>query len=115
MGRTLQVLEGRKMLPSEYIKRGFCTNVMARDSKGKGINADNQNAVSWCLVGAYNAWVENLPKEQYDALGLKFWRRLKFYAMSLGYESISEFSDRLGKTFAIEAAMNAEKKFEITE
>lgn len=38
--------------PSEYIQKGWCQGVSARNDKGYGCRALDGEAQSWCLVGA---------------------------------------------------------------
>ena len=43
------------MLPSEYIQKGWCKQVLARDSKGGQSPAWGADACQWCSLGALSA------------------------------------------------------------
>lgn len=45
-------LEGEKMKPSDFIKKGWCREELARDKDGDVTYFDAQQAVAWCAMGA---------------------------------------------------------------
>ncbi len=47
------------MLPSEYIQKGWCKLVLARDSRGVTNPAWGQNACQWCCLGALSAALQS--------------------------------------------------------
>ena len=106
------------MLPSDYLKQGYCKDVKAKDINSVEVNVDDPNATSWCLVGAYNAWVNTLPENSYSIgntdIEFKFWRYLRDHARSLGYDRICQLSDIVGQDGAIEAALKVEKQLGVT-
>ena len=106
------------MLPSDYLKQGYCKDVKAKDIDGKTVSECNAAAASWCLVGAYNAWVNTLPENSYSIgntdIEFKFWRYLRDHARSLGYDRICQLSDTVGQDGAIEAALKVEKQLGVT-
>ncbi len=44
------------MLPSEYIRQGWCQGAMARDVHGEDVPDHSPNAVSYCVIGAIRQW-----------------------------------------------------------
>ena len=43
------------MLPSEYIKRGWCQLALACDSRGQDVDPNHETACKWGLTGAVYA------------------------------------------------------------
>lgn len=41
--------------PSEFIRRGWCRGVYAKDQKGKSCDPISSYAIAWCLYGACDA------------------------------------------------------------
>ncbi len=58
------------MLPSQYVKQGWCQHFMAKDRKGTNINPEHVNAETWCVVGALKVSLFNhqITEEQYVQL-----------------------------------------------
>lgn len=50
---TLPTIPKPDMLPSEYLRRGWCQRNLATDAKGLGTAPWDAAAVAWCVVGAY--------------------------------------------------------------
>ena len=104
------------MLPSDYLKKGFCTNAYAKDKDGNVILETSKDATSWCLVGACVAWWNFLPLEQkmipahYD-----FSDAIRTYTKSKGFISASAYSDKFGKEAAIKAAEYVEGKLGLSQ
>lgn len=40
------------MKPSDYIRKGWCQHVLAKDSSDHTVEPYNPDAVMWCLAGA---------------------------------------------------------------
>lgn len=47
------------MKPSQYIQKGWCQGVSARDHVRREVLALNPDATQWCLLGAINAAYPN--------------------------------------------------------
>lgn len=58
------------MLPSEYLKRGWCQKALALDSKNNSVVPGSEKAVTWCTVGALIQSHDsgNITEEQYIQL-----------------------------------------------
>lgn len=42
----------KKLLPSDYLKKGWCRGEAAVDSKGWGVPVRSRKAVAWCAIGS---------------------------------------------------------------
>lgn len=43
------------MLPSQYVKQGWCQHFFAKDHEGLNITPEHVNAERWCVEGALKA------------------------------------------------------------
>ena len=41
--------------PSQYIAKGWCQGMSAQEVSGESCNANDSNAMSWCLIGSLQA------------------------------------------------------------
>ena len=103
----------RKMLPSDYLRKGVCRHSYARNKKGDQVYAGSSEAISWCLVGAFRAWLYLVdPNKQ---LINRYWDELKLYTERRGHRFISYYSDGNNKEDVIKAAVFVEKKLGLTK
>ncbi len=61
------------MLPSQYVKQGWCQHTFAKDRNGLNINFQNISAEKWCAEGALRSSLFNnhISERQYEQLRSK--------------------------------------------
>jgi hypothetical protein len=91
------------MKPSDYLKKGWCQGVLAKDAKGRNAGLFHSPPVAWCITGAMNASFKELSK------------RARFYKLCqklINYDVVSTWNDTTGRTQAevIALAEEVEKR-----
>lgn len=86
------------MKASEYVKRGWCQGVSARDDRDRPVGPRGSAAVAWCITGAIYA---SLETSTFDA---HYWGSTDAVLESLGVSRVvglATWNDRPERTQAM--------------
>ena len=78
------------MLPSDYVRRGWCQGAMAEIVDGYRVSEDDERAVKWCILGAVWKAFDD------DSIALRYTDELHKY---IGKDVLlGNWNDELGRT-----------------
>ena len=89
---------------ADIVEQGFCTSALARDKDDMPCLVENENAVSFCALGA----ISKAYPEWEDMTRTMKIRNLRHYVEDQGYDCVQDWNDEVGKEAVVQTLQNLE-------